>query len=286
MQKLGTVQRLKSTKFQFSAEFEIMAFQMVGCNIVLLILGLAAAGLAGSQFSNVRIYNYRNIDLRLLNWIHALTGAIGLYVVAANHGAVAAKTLYCGRFLRDQTLLPGELPNSALQIVEDHDNLNSQQSDMRLTNGFLNNFDGYYPERIVISALMIADGFLAALAALICIILLRKLVILSVPAYPIQLTDRSRSAQDYNKTLASVALIKLVFGVGALGLAVFIEYEHEKVDGTDKYIKIALEHIAAMLAIMSSIIDIFASRERRIEQINLLVKIRVLEWNWFIEQCS
>ncbi|KIH68588.1 hypothetical protein ANCDUO_01075 [Ancylostoma duodenale] len=30
-----------------------------GCNIVLLILGLAAAGLAGSQFSNVRIYNYR-----------------------------------------------------------------------------------------------------------------------------------------------------------------------------------------------------------------------------------
>ncbi|KIH68589.1 hypothetical protein ANCDUO_01076 [Ancylostoma duodenale] len=131
---------------------------------------------------------------------------------------------------------------------------------MRLTNGFLNNFDGYYPERIVISALMIGQF--------------------------LEQTDRSRSAQDYNKTLASVALIKLVFGVGALGLAVFIEYEHEKVDGTDKYIKIALEHIAAMLAIMSSIIDIFASRERRIEQINLLVKIRVLEWNWFIEQCS
>ncbi|RCN39537.1 hypothetical protein ANCCAN_14538 [Ancylostoma caninum] len=123
---------------------------------------------------------------------------------------------------------------------------------MRPTNGFLNNFDGYYPERIVISALMIADGFLAALAALICIMLLRKLVILSVPAYPIQLADRSRSAQDYNRTLASVALIKLVFGVGALGLSVFIEYEHEKVGDTDKYIKIAQEHIAAMLAIMSS----------------------------------
>ncbi|EPB75603.1 hypothetical protein ANCCEY_05292 [Ancylostoma ceylanicum] len=165
--------------------------QKIGCNIVLLILGLAAAGLAGSQFSSVQIYNYRNIDLRLLNWIHALTGAIGLYAVAANHGAVAAKTLYCVSFV---------------------------------------------------------IGFATA-------------------------ADRSRSAQDYNKTLTSVALIKLVFGVGALGLAVFIEYEHEKVDDTDKYIKIALEHIAAMLAIMSSIIDIMASRERRIEQINLLVKI-------------
>ncbi|VDL69103.1 unnamed protein product [Nippostrongylus brasiliensis] len=49
----------------------------MGCNVVLIFVGLAAVGLAGSQFSDVQLNTYRNIDLRLLNWVHALTGSIG-----------------------------------------------------------------------------------------------------------------------------------------------------------------------------------------------------------------
>ena len=51
-------------------------------------------GLAGSQFSRVGLDNYRDIDLRLLNFFHILTGFVGFYCVSRRHGSIVAKTLY------------------------------------------------------------------------------------------------------------------------------------------------------------------------------------------------
>lgn len=68
--------------------------QLQACNFVLIALGLIAVGLAGSQFSDIAIDNYREIDLRLLNWIHVLTGVVGVYSVVRKYGSIAIKSLY------------------------------------------------------------------------------------------------------------------------------------------------------------------------------------------------
>lgn len=72
----------------------IYSCQLQACNLILVIVGLIAVGLAGTQFSDIGIDNYHQIDLRLLNWIHVLTGLIGLYSVVRKYGSIAIKTLY------------------------------------------------------------------------------------------------------------------------------------------------------------------------------------------------
>jgi len=71
--------------------------------VTLALAGVIAVGLAASQFSKVGLNNYRDIDIRLINWIHMLTAAIGSYSLLSStrrHGAgvgatAASKSLYC-----------------------------------------------------------------------------------------------------------------------------------------------------------------------------------------------
>ncbi|CAD6187546.1 unnamed protein product [Caenorhabditis auriculariae] len=245
--------------------------QIQGCNIALFILGLAAVGLAGSQFSKVGIDNYRDIDLRLLNWIHALTGAIGFYSILHNHGSIVTKTLYCVSFVIGlaTAVFYGF---TTYRIVEAHDNLNALRSAQGFAEDFLQesqNFAG----RIVISALMIAVGALSSLISLIALLILDRIVIVSIPVYPLQSRDQELAMETAKRSLASTGAIKFLLGLGILGLCVFIEYEHENVSGNEKYIKIALDHIAAMLAIVSGATDVLATRGRTQQQLNLKVAL-------------
>ena len=72
--------------------------------------------------------------------------------------------------------------------------------------------------------------------------------------------------------LTSVAVIKLLLGLGTVGLAAFLEYEHELVGGRDNYIKIALDHIAAMLVVASAVIDLYAVFGKLQAPLNLKVR--------------
>ncbi|VDL81816.1 unnamed protein product [Nippostrongylus brasiliensis] len=211
-----------------------------GCNVVLIFVGLAAVGLAGSQFSDVQLNTYRNIDLRLLNWVHALTGSIGIYSSVRNHGIAVAKVL-CLVSLVIGTATAVFYGFTTYHIVKVHDNLASTTVPPGVTIAPIDGFDNNYAARVVISALMI---------------------VLSEAVYPMQSREQVLAIRRSNVTLASVALIKLFLGVGVLGLSVFVEYEHEKIatDSCTWCIKIALEHIAAMLAIVSSAAEILASR--------------------------
>ncbi|CAI4229257.1 unnamed protein product [Auanema sp. JU1783] len=245
--------------------------QIQACNAVLIFCGLGSVGLAGSQFSDVNIFNFRDIDLRLLNWIHALTGLIGIYSLLRSHGSIVTKTLY---FV---SLVIGVATGvfygfTTYRIVEAHDNLRQVQQ----VPGFqdsLGQEDRNYAARIVISSIMIALGALAALVSLVALYLLEKLVVVTSPIYPLQSREQEMAMYNSRKALASVGIIKTVFALGVLGLAVFVEYEHEKVSGTDKYIKIALDHIAAMLAVCSGVMDLYASRGKTQEQLNLKVAL-------------
>lgn len=51
-----------------------VACQLQACNGMHIGLGLTAVILAGTQFSQFKLENYQQIDFRLLNWIHVLTG--------------------------------------------------------------------------------------------------------------------------------------------------------------------------------------------------------------------
>ncbi|CAJ0583268.1 unnamed protein product, partial [Mesorhabditis spiculigera] len=231
--------------------------QIQGCNAVLILCGLAAAGLAGSQFSRVGIHNYRDIDLRILNWIHALTGLIGIYSIARNHGSIVTKTLYCVSIVIGvaTAVFYGF---TTYRIVDAKRNLQSLQN----AAGFDAEFgaeEGNYTGRIVISAIMIGVPAVAALVSLIAIILLDRLVLVAYPVYPTQNREVEIAAENSKKALAAIAAIKLLLGVGVLGLCVFVEYEHENVASADnRYIKIALDHISAMLCICSAVVDLFA----------------------------
>ncbi|PAV70623.1 hypothetical protein WR25_02032 [Diploscapter pachys] len=116
---------------------------------------------------------------------------------------------------------------------------------------------------------MIGIGALAALISLIAIFVLDRLVYVTSPIYPLQSRDQQLAMQSARRNLASCGIIKFLFALGTLGLAVFIEYEHEKVSGQDKYIKIALEHIAACLAVVSGALDIVSSKVKRQQELNL-----------------
>lgn len=65
------------------------------CNIVHILCGAVALALTGMQFTQWYLENYQTIDFRLVNGVHLLTGCVGMYVVIARRGSVAAKTMYC-----------------------------------------------------------------------------------------------------------------------------------------------------------------------------------------------
>ncbi|GMT32503.1 hypothetical protein PFISCL1PPCAC_23800 [Pristionchus fissidentatus] len=244
--------------------------QIQGCNVILIILGLGAAALAGSQFSRVGIDNFRDIDLRLLNWIHALTGFIGLISVHRNHGSIVTKTLYCVSIVMGiaSAIFYGF---TTYRVVE----ANRQLQQLSGANGFEQEFgqeNANYAGRIAISATMIGISALAALVATIAVLVLDRLIVSTYPLYPIPIRDQERDLDKARKSVGSLAILKLALALGLVGLSAFLEYEHEMVE-VDKYIQIALEHVAAMLAVCSAVVDLLAVRSKRHESLNLKVAV-------------
>uniref|UniRef100_A0A914E6R3 Uncharacterized protein n=1 Tax=Acrobeloides nanus TaxID=290746 RepID=A0A914E6R3_9BILA len=245
--------------------------QIQGCNVILIILGLAAVGLAGSQFSRVGLDNYRDIDLRLLNYFHALTGLIGLYCVLRSHGSIVAKTLYVVSivFSIATAIFYGF---TTYRIVDSYRQL------LRLENvqGFAQEYGedtANYIGKIVISSVMIAVAAATALTSMIAVVLLDKLVVVDSHIWPPQSREQELEQKYIMTQLTSVAVIKLLLGLGTVGLAAFLEYEHELVGGRDNYIKIALDHIAAMLVVASAVIDLYAVFGKLQAPLNLKVSI-------------
>uniref|UniRef100_A0A7E4W9U3 MARVEL domain-containing protein n=1 Tax=Panagrellus redivivus TaxID=6233 RepID=A0A7E4W9U3_PANRE len=247
--------------------------QIQGCNVILLFLGLASVGLAGSQFSRVGLDNYRDIDLRLLNFFHVLTGVIGFYCVSRSHGSIVAKTMYTTSivFAIATAIFYGF---TTYRIVDTY----RQMQRLQNTPGFeaeygddMNNHVG----KIVISAVMIGISAATALVSMIAVLLLDRLVIVE-PGQPAWLTlarDQEIELKYCLNILTSLGIIKLFIGLGAVGLAAFLEYEHELIGGRDNYIKIALDHIAGMLTVASAIIDLYAVFGRHHNVLNLKVGI-------------
>uniref|UniRef100_A0A914P1I6 Uncharacterized protein n=1 Tax=Panagrolaimus davidi TaxID=227884 RepID=A0A914P1I6_9BILA len=134
----------------------------------------------------------------------------------------------------------------------------------------LNNYVG----KIVISSVMIGISAATALTSMIAVLILDKLVVIDGTPNWMALGREHELEMKYNMTqLTSIAVIKLVLGLGTLGLAAFLEYQHELVGGRDNYIKIALDHIAAMLTVTSAIIDLYAVLGKGHNLLNLKVSI-------------
>lgn len=233
-------------------------------------MGLTAVGLAGSQFSTVSLDNYRLIDLRLLNFFHALTGLVGFYSVARNSGSVVVKSMLVISFVIGvgTAIFYGF---TTFRIVDSYKKLIQLQN----VEGFQQEFGTHsenYAGKVVISSVMIGIPALAALVALIGIFLLNRLVV-SEPSWPI--TTREQELElGYNKSqLTSVALVKLIMGLSTLGLAAFLEYLHELLGGRQDYIKIALDHFATMFAILSSLIDLQATYNKKRSMLNMKVSL-------------
>ncbi|KAI6191469.1 hypothetical protein M3Y97_00231500 [Aphelenchoides bicaudatus] len=261
--------------------------QLQACNLILLLLGLLAAGLAGSQFSNVTLDNYRLIDLRLLNFFHALTGLTGFYCVARNHGSVVVKSmLLISVMLGIGTAIFYGF--TTFRIVDSYKRLIQLQN----MEGFQQEFGLHseqYVGKIVISSVMIGTSALAALVALVGMFLLDQLVVVETN-WPL-ITREQELEHNYNKSqLTSVALVKLIMALCTLGLAAFLgnhyiinrlhsdnqnvlEYLHELLGGRQDYIKIALDHLAAMFAIASAFVDLQATYAKKRSMLNLKVSL-------------
>lgn len=133
---------------------------------------------------------------------------------------------------------------------------------------------------------MIGVAAVTALISMIAVITLDKLV--SVDTSLSWLTvDREQELElKYNMTqLTTIAVIKLVLSLGTLGLAAFLEYEHELVGGRDNYIKIALDHIAAMLATASAIVDLYAvfGKDHSILNLKVSIALSVISAVWTLK---
>ncbi|VDK29511.1 unnamed protein product, partial [Gongylonema pulchrum] len=204
----------------------MIAFVLQTCNVILIIVGLTAVGLAGSQFSEVSLGNYRKIDLRLLNWIYVLTGLVGLYTLARNQGIIVAKTLYC------------------VSVI--------QYASIR----------NKYVAKLFICSLMIVVPAGACLAAVIAAALLDRLVIVTQPTWPQYSRDQDKKYRASRLKLTAFAAIKLFLALGALALAIFLEYDHQLVLGTDAFVVIGLDHITALLAITSAIVDLHSASDK------------------------
>ncbi|KAK0400569.1 hypothetical protein QR680_015322 [Steinernema hermaphroditum] len=254
-----------------------------GCNVFLIILGLAAVGLAGSQFSQVGLDNYRDIDLRILNWVHILTGFVGIHSVAKNHGSIVVKTLYAVSLVVSisTSIFYGFTTYRIVQTYNDLLRLKDTQGFQAEYGHVADNYVG----KIVISSVMIGVGFVTALTALVAVTVLERLVVVSNSGW-LTLTKEQSHAMRYSKLhLSSMAVVKLCLGVGAVGLAAFLEYLHELDGGTENYIKIALDHIAAMFVVCSAVIDLYAifGRQQRILNLKVSIAMSIIAAVWCLK---
>ncbi|TKR72416.1 hypothetical protein L596_019863 [Steinernema carpocapsae] len=254
-----------------------------GCNVFLVILGLAAVGLAGSQFSIIGLDNYRDIDLRILNWVHILTGCVGIYSVWRNHGSIVTKTLYAVSLVVSiaTAIFYGFTTYRIVQTYNDLLRLKDTQGFEQEYGQVAENYVG----KIVISSVMIGIGFVTALTALVAVTVLERLVVVSNAGW-LTLSKGQNHAIRYSKLhLTSMAVVKLCLGVGTVGLAAFLEYNHELEGGMENYIKIALDHIAAMFVVCSAVVDLYAifGKEQRILNLKVSIALSVVAAVWCLK---
>ncbi|CAG9530716.1 unnamed protein product [Cercopithifilaria johnstoni] len=247
--------------------------QIQACNIILIIVGLIAVGLAVSEFSDVTLSNYRKIDLRLINWIYVLAGIVGLHAVSSNHGIVVAKTVYC-------VSIAVAIYSTAFycvtlsKIVHLHDeSMHEQTSDQNEIQ--YDDVRENFTSKVVICSFMILVTVIACLAALVAVALLNCLVVVSQPAWPQYSRDQNKKYRSNRLAFTTLAAIKLFLALCALILAIFVEYEHQMLSSRYPFVLIALDHIAALLTIISAIVDLHSAVISRQPVANYKVAIGV-----------
>ncbi|VDN59159.1 unnamed protein product [Dracunculus medinensis] len=183
-------------------------------NILLILLGLIAIGLSGSQFSDVAIRTYMTIDLRLLNWIYVLAGLLGFCSTLRGRFHVVTTTVYLVSFVIGvaSAIFYGF---TTYRVVHDFGTSGPILEPRRID-------DPYHPGKITISAIMIAVAALAAFLALIAALMLNKLIIFMNPQWSL-----------------------------------------DNINGQNKYIKIATDHISAMLTVMSALVELSSTTTNR-----------------------
>ncbi|KAK6112590.1 putative integral membrane protein [Brugia pahangi] len=232
-------------------------YQIQTCNIILIIVGLTAVGLAASQFWNVSLNNYRRIDLRLLNWIYVLAGLVGLYTLSRNHGIVVAKTVHCVS-IAVAIYSTAFYCVTLFRIVHLHSAVMQEQPNLQneMQNGEVSE---NFTTKLVICSLMIFVPITACLAALVAAALLDRLIVVSQPTWPQYSHDQNKKYRANRLGLTVLAAIKLFSALCALALAVLVEYEHQLVSNKGLFVLIALDHIAALLTIVSAIVDLHSA---------------------------
>ncbi|KAI1724230.1 hypothetical protein Ddc_05444 [Ditylenchus destructor] len=242
------------------------------CNVILILLGLVAIGLVATQFSRIGLDNYRQIDLRILGYFHCLVGLVGIYCVTGNHGSVVLKSLYV-------ISLVISISTAVFYAVTTYRVITSYRelSQLERMRGFVGNTIGLgdserYPWKILVSSVMIALSILTALTDIIALFMLEKLVIVENPWQPAAQEDRQKAKRKTTQ-LTFVAFVKLILGLCTIALAAFLEYEHQLLGGRDDYIKIGLDHMAALFAVASAMVDLYAVFNRLNDSLNLKVSI-------------
>uniref|UniRef100_A0A0K0ED12 Protein RFT1 homolog n=1 Tax=Strongyloides stercoralis TaxID=6248 RepID=A0A0K0ED12_STRER len=249
------------------------AIQIQICNLLLIFCGLAAVGLAGSQFSKVFLNNYKEIDLRLLNWINILSGLVGIFCVTQNHGSILSKGLYilslC--FGIGTCIFYGF---TTYRIVDEYNQIMKLQNTNGFNQEYSNDIDNYVG-KITISSIMIGISFIICIVNFIAIILLDKLVIVDAPLWPPQTKNEEFERKASKGALIIFGFIKLSIALPALGLCAFMEYERETLGLPNNYINIALDHIACILVIASAIVELFACFGKLQFMLNIKVAIGI-----------
>ncbi|VDP14113.1 unnamed protein product [Onchocerca flexuosa] len=239
--------------------------QIQTCNVILIIVGLTAIGLAASQFLGVSLNNYRKIDLRLLNWIYVLAGLVGLYTLFRNHGIVVAKTIHCLSIAVALYSIAFYCV-TLFKIVHLHDANSQNEMQYRETK---ENFTA----KLVICCLMIIVPTVACFAAFVAAALLDRVIVVSQPTWSHYSCDHNKKYRTNRLGLTALAATKLFLALCTLALAIFLEYEHQLISSKDPFVLIGLDHIAALLSVISAIVDLHSTVINRQPAANYKVAI-------------
>ena len=76
-----------------------------------------------------------------------------------------------------------------------------------------------------------------------------------------------------------------MLGLSALGLAAFLEYNHELLGSRGAYVNIALDHLATMLVVVSALVDLAAVYGKRRTMLNLKVScgLSIVAATWILK---
>uniref|UniRef100_A0A1I7VKH8 Pecanex-like protein n=1 Tax=Loa loa TaxID=7209 RepID=A0A1I7VKH8_LOALO len=236
-------------------------------------MGLTAVALAASQFWNVSFNSYREIDLRLLNWIYVLAGLVGLYTLSRNHGIVVAKTVHCVS-IAVAIYSTAFYCVALFRIVHLHSTL-MQEQDSPQNEIQYDEVRENFTAKLVICSLMIFVPIVACLAALVAAALLDRLIVVSQPIWPQFSRDQNRKFRANRLCFTALAAAKLFLALCTLALVIFLEYEHQLMLSKDPFVLIALDHIAALLAIVSAIVDMHSAVISRQPAANYKVAIGI-----------